>query len=210
MDQPLERRLMRKSQLLCFHVLELTRENLVRWPPPRPDVTVGELTAAAAGEIDAVAAMHFYAKSRSAILHCLGQRQRCHLCKCGERVAGFVWSTTEGYYDEYLNRTLRLTATEEYVFGAFTAEEFRGQGLFPYLMGEVLARRWSEDPDRRVVAFVRWNNSASLRSFAKLGFRPVGRIGVLALFGVRLHALLRGRGQDVLPAMTHGWFLERA
>ena len=65
--------------------------------------------------------------------------------------------------------------------------------MLPYLLYTTIRGQAEAHPGLRAVALVRPENAASLHSVAKLGFRVVGSLGFVEVFGARLH-FLRPRG----------------
>ncbi len=192
-------RLLRKPQLINLYVLKLDYKDIAKLPPPSIDLEIGEITEMDDSGLEALAAFHFYGHSKGEILQYLAGGQRCYIAKHKDQVISCYWRITGDYYDYSLKRRFYLAETEEYLLGFFTLAEFRGKGIFPYVLEVSSYERAQNCPDLRAIIFVRTNNQASLRSVHKLGFNVIGRVGFVEIFGIRFHFLL---GRDAFPKTT--------
>lgn len=201
-------RLLRKPQFVNLYVAELTSEAVARsanLPPPLIGLEIREITEADGNDIEAVARFGFYGNSRANLLQCLADGQQCYVAKYQGQVISCCWRATGTYYDYYLKRRFDLDDDEEYLLGAYVLPEFRGKGILPYLQITTSLERIKNCPQLRGIAFVRVNNTASLRSIHKMGFRIVGRLGFVEVLGIRFQYLF---GRDALPRTTRRTFLQ--
>jgi len=201
----LSERLRRRPQFINLYVLKLDYKDVAKLLPPTMDLEITEVVETDDRETEALAGFGFYGQSKRQILQFLAERQRCYVAKHDNRVVSCYWRATGEYYDYSLKRRLYLADNEEYLLGFFTLAEFRGQGIFPYLLESSSAERTRNCANLQAVIFVRVDNQASLRSSHKLGFKIVGRVGFIEIFGIRLHFLL---GREVLPKTTRRIFLQ--
>jgi RimJ/RimL family protein N-acetyltransferase len=90
------------------------------------------------------------------------------------------WATANQVWIDYLSCEFRLAAGEIYSYDLFTKPEFRGHALSPFASAEML-RYFRAAGYRRIVAAISPENSPSLRSVTKTGYRPYGLIGYVKL-----------------------------
>jgi ribosomal protein S18 acetylase RimI-like enzyme len=198
-------RLLRKPQLINLCVLKLDYKDIAQLLPPTIDLQIREVTETDDSDTEALAKFGFYGHSKVEILQYLAERQQCCVAKHEGQAISCYWCRTRDFYDYYLKRRFYLAGNEEYILGAFTLAEFRGKGILPYLIAESSRERVQNYPNLRAIVFVRVNNKASLRSFHKLGFTIIGRVGFVEIFGIRFHFLL---GRNALPKTTQRIFLQ--
>jgi ribosomal protein S18 acetylase RimI-like enzyme len=198
-------RLLRKPQLINLCVLKLDYKDIAKLPPPTIDLQIREVTETDDSDTETLAKFGFHGDSMVKILQYLADGQRCYTTKYKGQVISCYWHIVGDFYDYFLKRRFYLTDTEEYILGAFTLAEFRGKGILPYLIEESSRERVRNCPNLRAIAFVRVNNKASLRSFHKLGFKIIGRVGFVEILGIRFHFLL---GRDALRKTTKRIFLQ--
>lgn len=79
--------------------------------------------------------------------------------------------TGRGNYDR--DDTWPLREDEVALMDIATQDEARGQGLAPLVMAAA-TRHYLTMPGRRMIAFIWWSNTPSLRAFAKAGWRRIG------------------------------------
>ena len=195
--------LLRKPQFINLYVLELDYETIAKLLPPAIELNLTEVTATGNADTQALAAFHFYGHSQTDIWGYLADGQQCYVAKCKGQVISCYWRKSGFYYDYYLKRRIDLDDNEEYLLGFFTLPEFRGKGIFPYLLEVTSRERVQNCPKLQAIIFIRINNTTSLRSVHKLGFKIVGRIGFVEILGIRFHFLF---GRDALPKMTKRFY----
>jgi GNAT superfamily N-acetyltransferase len=66
----------------------------------------------------------------------------------------------------------RLAEDEALLEGAFTLEEYRGQGIMPFVM-EALAQKARTEGARRLLTFVSSKNAPALQGCRRSGFEPI-------------------------------------
>jgi ribosomal protein S18 acetylase RimI-like enzyme len=198
-------RLLRGPQLINLYVLKLDYRDIARLESPPADLEIREVTETDESDTQALAEFHFYGHSKADILQYLAEGQRCYIARHKGQAISCYWRITGDYYDYYLKRRFYFADNEEYLLGFFTLAEFRGKGIFPYLLVASSQERVRNCPDLCAVIFVRVNNQASLRSCRKLGFHIVGRVGFVEIFGMRFHFL---SGRAALPRTTRRIFLQ--
>jgi GNAT superfamily N-acetyltransferase len=103
-------------------------------------------------------------------------RDLCFAAFHGERLANYSWFAVESVEPEHsFGADLHLPPDTVYLYKAYTVPSYRGQrihGAALYRAAEFF-RRCGHAQMIGIVEFANW---ASLRSHARLGFRPVGRL----------------------------------
>ena len=96
------------------------------------------------------------------------------LLRVGGRLAAYGWSASGPAHIGGLDLTFTVPPDERYLWDFVTLPAYRGRGLYPLLLQEILRRQMWEaewfwigrEPD----------NLASGRGILKAGFRPAGRV----------------------------------
>ncbi len=103
------------------------------------------------------------------------------LARSGDRVAGYGWtlqgSTIEPYY-------FPLSASDIHLFDFHVFEEYRGRGINPILVTEILHYMTTKGASRAFIEAAEWN-AAQLSSLQKTAFRPLGLARSFVVFGRR-------------------------
>ena len=103
------------------------------------------------------------------------------LIKCEHKLAGYGWTlrarTIEPYY-------FPLAPDDAHLFDFHVFPEYRGRGINPSLVGEILKCLAGELRGRAFIEAAEWNE-AQLASLRKTPFRYLGRVSTLNLFGHR-------------------------
>ena len=100
----------------------------------------------------------------------------CFTARHMGRLVAAIWVASGSAWIHYLSRKVELAPHQLYSYDAFTAPQYRGQNLAPALLAEIL-RHFQATGYSTLLTAVRHENVASVRSFAKLGFRPYARMG---------------------------------
>lgn len=66
-----------------------------------------------------------------------------------------------------------IRADEVAILDLATEDTARGQGLAPRIIASIM-RRYAEEGTGRVISFMWWSNTPSVRAFAKVGMRRIG------------------------------------
>ena len=108
-----------------------------------------------------------------------------------EKLAGYLWFTTDTYHESYINKTIPVTKEDIYLFDAWMLPELRGKHL--YLFGYKFFKQYCTSLGRhRMITICRNDpSSASYRMHKKLGFVPL-RI-------IRLCRILSFKSSNFLP-----------
>ena len=106
----------------------------------------------------------------------------CFVAFQQDRVAGYCWVALQNIEAEHNRGDHPLTgvamsfpANTAFIYKAFTNPEFRGQSVFPRLLG-FSARHLKSREINVFVSTTDWTNAAALRAFVKSGFDDVGPV----------------------------------
>ncbi len=177
-------------------------------PSPVENIDVAELIHPSPLDCESIAKYHFHANTSDDVLRYLEEGQRCFVARCEDKIVSWFWVDSKNFYDYHLHRNIMLSDNEDYYLGGYTVPEFRGKAVFKYLILEALQGILKKSPDahHRAVAFVDVNNQPSIKACQKMGFKVIGHIGYLGIFGVRLNYIF---GRDVLPRTRPRFILSR-
>jgi hypothetical protein len=195
-------RLKRKHLLKAGYILVLRLVDIVKVPSPAIELEIKEVGKEDEDSLEALAKFDYHGRSKSEISQLLSDGQRCFIAKHRDQVVSCYWALRTTFW-EY--RRLELAENEEYQTGGYTLPEFRGNGILPYFWTESWRLRAQTLPDLRILIIIEVRNKASLRSAQKVGFRIVGRIGLIELFGIQLQYLL---GRNAFPKTTPRFLFE--
>lgn len=102
----------------------------------------------------------------------------CYAAIHGDRLANYGWYALHSVEAEHsAGAALGLPADMAYLYKAFTHPDFRGQRLNGACIGKALSAL-SEHGVQRLLSLVYWSNSASMRSFDRLGCQRLGLLAV--------------------------------
>lgn len=102
----------------------------------------------------------------------------CFAAIHGDRLANYAWYALDSVEAEHsAGAALGLPPDMAYLYKAFTHPDFRGQRLNGACIGKALAAL-AEHGVSRLLSLVYWSNSASLRSFDRLGCQRLGLLAV--------------------------------
>ncbi|MGH7314734.1 MAG: GNAT family N-acetyltransferase [Candidatus Rokuibacteriota bacterium] len=110
---------------------------------------------------------------------------RCFVARYQRMIVHAGWATAGKARIDYLGCEMPLASGEVYQFDSFTAPAFRGRGIANARVA-AMARCLRREGHRRLVACVLPENPNALRPLEPLGYRAVGRIGVIKLGPWRL------------------------
>ncbi|MGE0610035.1 MAG: N-acetyltransferase family protein [Pirellulales bacterium] len=151
----------------------LDRSSLPAADGPHADLEFGFLTLE---EIE-----HFQKDPRNSLAPEFVERARdCHdLCFAAAadgRLANFAWYALNGIVGgRCAPITLSTPTNVAYMYNAFTHPDYRGQRLHG-LATELAMDKLQELGIDSLVMLVDWTNQPSLRSYRRLGGRPIGRL----------------------------------
>ncbi len=113
----------------------------------------------------------------------LSPETHCYLARSGERIVHASWVTTAAVWTREVRRYFKPPRGDAYVFASFTRPEFRGRGIYPFVL-RAISRRLDERGIARVWIGVIGDNPASLNAVLKAGFTDAFRISYRRRFGV--------------------------
>ena len=111
------------------------------------------------------------------------ENHTCFLALADNKIAFYAWGVLgeRTVFDEVTIWPLRIEANEVYLTDCFTVEDFRGRGIFPYMLKEI-ARYYKTQNADCIKAIVYGRNYASWRSFQKGGYELSQVIRYVKLF----------------------------
>ena len=101
------------------------------------------------------------------------------LIRCDGNLAGYGWtlrgSTIEPHY-------FPLAQDDVHFFDFHVFPQYRGRGMNPFLVNQILRELVAEGPGRAFIEAAEWNQ-AQLSSLTRTPFRPLGFASKLTVFG---------------------------
>ena len=110
----------------------------------------------------------------------LAAGQRCFVIRLEGKIVHVGWATTGRVRIEYFAREITLAPDEVFVFGSYTAHEYRGKNLAGVRIA-AMASFFREAGYKRMIGIVVPENKIGLSSPQKMGYRPVGLMSQLRL-----------------------------
>jgi len=105
----------------------------------------------------------------------------CYLAFCRGKIAHIAWI----YFPEQAKRhptPFRILSSDEVaIANCVTLPEFRGQGIYPVVVANLL-QKLQKQSYRRCYMYIEKDNIASQRGVSKIGFKPVGKTWRLRFF----------------------------
>jgi L-amino acid N-acyltransferase YncA len=163
-------------RLAGIEFAQILRLELASIRPLRPTALELEFRFMTADEVRAAAADPIYELDEAMAARLQSGRDSCFAAWHGDRLASFAWYAVQSVEPEHsFGAGLRLPRDTVYQYKAITVPEYRGRQLH----GAALSRAAAHFRQRgmsQMIAIVEFGNQASLRSHAKLGFRPAGSL----------------------------------
>jgi L-amino acid N-acyltransferase YncA len=101
-------------------------------------------------------------------------------------VVAYEWFSAKSQQtEERYGYTIPIPGDALYSYDAYTAEAFRGRGLWRQIIAGA-AELMKREQRNRLIAHVDFGNDVSMTAHAKVGFRPIGRYLFLNVFGARV------------------------
>lgn len=111
----------------------------------------------------------------------------CFAARHGGALASTTWACRSKHWVPDLHFMWQVAPREVYLYDSYTDPRFRGRGIATALDAHVLRYFLGLDVDRALTAIAP-ENTASIRSKTKVGFRPCGDLRCLSIgWGVHLH-----------------------
>jgi len=157
---------------------DLTGDESIQAEPP-PGVTMQLLTPDRHEELRALSQY----PDKDYIQKRLAENHTCFLAISDNTIAFYAWGVMgeRVFADGVTTWPLQVASNESYIYNCFTAEKFRGRGIFPYMLKE--AAKFYKGRNVSVLkAIVYGRNYASWRSFEKAGFQLSTKIRYIKLF----------------------------
>ena len=110
----------------------------------------------------------------------LAKGDECYGFLAGPALAAYGWYSTQPTNLELPGLRLHFSNQYVYMYKGFTATEHRGQRLHAIGMTRAL-QAYLARGYRGIVSYVDWNNFASLKSCARMGYHDFGNITIAGL-----------------------------
>ena len=95
------------------------------------------------------------------------------------QVAGICWSKCDNVGDKYY---VRLTKADAVILSCIVFPEFRGRGIYPAMLENMVRTMMGHNSVRRVFIDCKSWNAPSVRGILKAGFHPIGKALRMDLF----------------------------
>lgn len=136
--------------------------------PPRNDVRIGTATPQTLRQLEDVVP-----ELGEVALHALAaERHQLYVARAGALVVACGWVATERATIAELGVTIVLDPDARYLWGFVTRRGWRGQGLYPRLLQQIVQR----EPANRFWIGHDIGNVASSRGVVRAGFSAVGEV----------------------------------
>jgi CelD/BcsL family acetyltransferase involved in cellulose biosynthesis/GNAT superfamily N-acetyltransferase len=173
----------RSCQITVAHVLSLELSELAPPPPAPAELEYRWLTA---DDIRAHAPDPDNDLDSSMAERLEDGRNYCFAAFDGQRLANYSWYAVDSIEPEHsFGAGLTYPANTLYLYKAYTHPDFRGRRIHHCVVGRAV-QVFAERGVSRLFALIEYANRASLRSHAKLGFRPIAWMVVGGLRPLRV------------------------
>lgn len=157
-------------------------------------------------DLDEITAIDEWHTSKAWSKDRLAEGWRCYTAKHDGRIAAVGWAAVGlSFRDTYLERDFKLEPDEAYCTRGFTVASFRGMGVMRRLVVHMMLDLTRSSGAMRAVMAVRATNHAMRRTLTAIGWRRVGRMGFVGVFGMRLHYLV---GRQAFPMTKRRTYLD--
>lgn len=105
--------------------------------------------------------------------------------KCDNRIVGYAKIGLGRVYIQDFRKIIALPANFAFIYDTYIVPEYRGRDLAPFLISEVMSYLKSRGV-KRIGCHIPGRNTASLGSYAKLGFKRINHIRYFRILGIKL------------------------
>jgi GNAT superfamily N-acetyltransferase len=161
---------------LCLYERDVDAPIVVSSLPPGVDLSVWDSPAAAN---DGGRPWHQEAERR------IREGQVCAVARHESKVIAYCWLTHKPEWVAEVSRLVVPGPDEVYLYDAFTAPAWRGRGLFPAMLGQLIQYARTHGK-RRALIFVLARNRASRRAIERAEFELFQAVSRVRLGGLRL------------------------
>ena len=106
---------------------------------------------------------------------------RCFVAQIGAKVVHYTWVSFHKEYLPSINKWIELADDEAYIYNVRTLSDFRGQGIFPFVLDR-LCEQLKTDGYKKILASVQSDNVPSQKAFEKAGFKKSKEISYFKVF----------------------------
>ncbi|MCC7176524.1 MAG: hypothetical protein IT159_15130 [Bryobacterales bacterium] len=183
-------RLKKRSRRLFWRIdLVVMSTSSAPKPPQGKELEFKRLVETDQADIEALTAVCPWKIPKQVSLAALNDGWLCFVVKREGRIAAAAWSVVgSSFEDQFLGRRFNLGPAEAYHLRGFRVPECHDTDVFPRLFAHIITHLGETWKKTRHTLLVR-NSNAARRVFRKLGWRPVGRVGVLQAFCLRFQYL---------------------
>jgi len=169
-------------------------------------LTFKQVDESDAGEIDELTATDPWGGSRKTFIEKLQEGWCCYVAKSGSRIVAGSWTKAgPEFYEPVLRRSFTLADDEVYDWRTFCVPDWRCRGVIPILIKWIVNHQALTEGVKRRIGWVRIDNVGQIHNLEQMGYSAVGRLGVVEIFGVRLHYI---RGQRAFSATKKRFFIQ--
>lgn len=181
-----------RQEPLSSHLYVYGIENVrdTREIQPSVEAEIREIRENDEALIDELTSVDEWRITKSVTTRDLKNGWRCFVARASGHIAACCWVFPGSEFEDwYLKRKISIGNKEAYFYREFCVPEFRGRGILPFLHARICREFLPLMGKTAAFALTRMANKPMLRVFGKMGWRRMGRMGFVEMFGVRFHYL---------------------
>jgi len=133
-------------------------------------------------------------QSRKAIEKRFKKGDRCFVAEIDSRIAHYTWLCFGEEYLPSIEKRVRVKENEAYIYNVYTVPSFRREGLFSFVLGQVL-KQLQDSGYKKLWVSVLSNNLSSQNAFEKMGFEKETEIEYLRFLIFKKYRDFNGRSK---------------
>lgn len=173
-------------RLEYHYMLAYPLERLDSAPAAKTPLQIEVLSPEDGETIRELVGMYGVPADEQGLLERLRQKEYCYLGRVDGRLVSYLWVLYDGDVREYGKTLYHMQPDEIYFHDAYTVPEQRGKNIMVALsvaIGRDMAARLGK---KRIVKYVRRDNTASLNLSRKFAEDQIGWVGFIKVLGRRL------------------------
>ncbi len=112
----------------------------------------------------------------------------CYIAETDNKIVGCMWIEFRDHYIPEIEYTLKIDKGSVFSLDGWTAPDFRGLNIFPYIRNELLKKLKEQGNYKRVIGVISLRNINSLRVQKKLdSAQIIMTISLIKIFGIKKH-----------------------